>query len=149
MNRTLILGRLQQLTGSLKPAPGASVDELPALQRSLAEQLVTDPEFTVSGNRLHHESAQADPTADLSAQLGHLDKLLSGLTATVVPGPAPLVFRRETGFSNNLLGNSVPSWASGMAPTKTFGPFLDEHGLQIWFDFYCRCFFRAAPPPLS
>src|SRR5207249_2697625 len=25
---------------------------------------------------------------------------------------------------------------SGMAPTKSFGPFLDEHGLQVWFDFY-------------
>jgi hypothetical protein len=152
MNRTLILGRLQQLTGSLKPAPGTSVDELHALQRSLAEQLVTDPGFTVSGNRLHHESAQADPTADLSAQLGHLDTLLSGLTAAVVPGPTPLVFRRETGFSNNLLGNSVPSWASGMAPTKTFGPFLDEHGLKIWFDFYfavrlVQVFFQGSPTP--
>ena len=23
-----------------------------------------------------------------------------------------------------------------MAPTKSFGPFIDEHGLQVWFDFY-------------
>ncbi len=152
MNRTLILGRLQQLTGSLKPAPGTSIDELPALQRSLAEQLVADPGFAVSGNRLHHESAQAEPTADLSAQLGHLDKLLSGLTAAVVPGPAPLVFRRETGFGNSLLGNSVPSWGGGMAPTNSFGPFLDEHGLQVWFDFYfavrlVQVFFQGSPTP--
>ena len=136
MNETVILGKLQQLTGGLKPAPGTSVDELPALQRSLAEQLAADPEFAVSGNRLHHENAQAEPSADLSVQFGHLDTLLAGLTPTQIPGPAPLVFRRETDFSNTLLGNSVPQWGSGMAPTKTFGPFLDEHGLRIWFDFY-------------
>ena len=23
-----------------------------------------------------------------------------------------------------------------MAPSQTFGPFLDEHGLLIWFDFF-------------
>jgi hypothetical protein len=136
MDRTLILDKLHQLTGGLKPAPGTSIEHLPALQRSLAEQLVADPDFTVSGNRLHHESAQAEPAADLSAQISHLDSLLAGLTPAQSAGPAPLVFRRETHFSNTLLGNSVPHWGSGMAPTKSFGPFLDEHGLQVWFDFY-------------
>ena len=136
MDRTLILDKLHQLTGGLKPAPGTNIEHLPALQRSLAEQLAADPEFTVSGNRLHHESAQAEPSADLAAQLSHLDSLLAGLTPAQAPGPAPLVFRRETHFSNTLLGNSVPHWGSGMAPAKSFGPFLDEHGLQVWFDFY-------------
>jgi hypothetical protein len=136
MNRALILGRLQQLTGSLKPAPGTSVDELPALQRSLAEQFAADPAFTIFGNRLHHAAAQAEPSADLSIQSSHLSDLLAGLAPPEITGPAPLVFRRETDFSSNLLGNSVPLWGSGMAPTKTFGPFLDEHGLQVWFDFY-------------
>jgi hypothetical protein len=136
MDRTLILDKLHQLTGGLKPAPGTSTEHLPALQRSLAEQLAADPEFTVSGNRLHHESAQAEPTADLSDKISHLDSLLSVLTAAQMTGPAPLVFRRETHFSNTLLGNSVPHWGSGMAPTKSFGPFLDEHGFQVWFDFY-------------
>jgi hypothetical protein len=152
MNRTLIVGRLQELTGNLQPASGTSVDELPALQRSLAEQLASNPAFAVSGNQLPHESAQPGSTADQSAQLSRLEKLLSGLTPAATPGPAPLVFRRETGFSNSLLGNSVPSWGSGMAPTKTFGPFLDEHGLQVWFDFYFAvrlvqvCFQGGAAP---
>ncbi|HEX9143497.1 MAG TPA: hypothetical protein VGA09_04440, partial [Candidatus Binatia bacterium] len=136
MDKTVIAGRLQQLTGSLKPARGTGADQLPALQRSLAEQLATDPAFTISGNRLHHQSAQPEPSADLSVQLGRLDALLAALTPAPIPGPTPLVFRRETDFSNSLLGNSVPQWGSGMAPTKTFGPFLDEHGLQVWFDFY-------------
>ncbi len=136
MNRTFILGRLQQLTGGLEPAPGTGVDELPALQRSLAEQFAADPAFTISGNRLHHENAQIEQSADLSAQLGDLDALLAGLTPKQAPGPSPLVFRRETDFSNSLLGHSVPHWGSGMAPAKTFGPFVNEHGLQVWFDFY-------------
>jgi hypothetical protein len=76
MNRTLIMGRLQELTRNLKPAPGTSVDELPALQRSLAEQLAANPAFAVSGNQLPHESAQPASTADQSTQLSHLERLL-------------------------------------------------------------------------
>jgi hypothetical protein len=152
MNKSLILDKLQQLTGSLKPAPGASVDELPALQRSLAEQLAADPAFTVSGNRLHHAVAEVETFVDLSTQFSHLSDLLNGITPTQVTGPAPLVFRRETDFSSSLLGNSVPLWGSGMAPTKTYGPFLDEHGLQVWFDFYfpirlVQVFLQGSPTP--
>jgi hypothetical protein len=138
MDKAFILGRLQQLTGSLKPAPGTSADELSSLQRNLAEQLAADPGFTVSGNRLQHEAAQAEPVVDLSARFSHLSGVLTAppVAAAAVPAPAPLVFRRETSFSSSLLGNSVPQWGSGMAPSKTFGPFLDEHGLLIWFDFF-------------
>ena len=138
MDKTFILGRLQQLTGSLKPAPGTSADELSSLQQNLAEQLAADPGFTVSGNRLQHEAAQAEPAVDLSARFSHLSDVLTALpaAAVAVPALAPLVFRRETSFSSSLLGNSVPQWGSGMAPSKTFGPFLDEHGLLIWFDFF-------------
>ena len=138
MDQTVILGRLQQLTGSLKPAPGTSADALSTLQRHLAQQLAADPGFTVSGNRLQHEAAEAGPTVDLSARFSHLSEVFSALpgAAADVSAPAPLVFRRETAFSSSLLGNSVPQWGAGMAPSQTFGPFLDEHGLLIWFDFF-------------
>ena len=49
---------------------------------------------------------------------------------------SPLIFRRETAFRSNLLGNSVPEWATGMAPSASYGPFLDEHGLNVWFDLF-------------
>ena len=39
-------------------------------------------------------------------------------------GAAPLVFRRETAFRNNLFGGSVPEWGVGLAPTVSFGPSL-------------------------
>ena len=120
MDNTFILGRLQQLTGSLKLAPGTSADELSSLQRNLAEQLAADPGFTVSGNRLQHQAAQAEPAVDLSARFSHLSDVFTAppAAAAAVPSPAPLVFRRETSFSSSLLGNSVPQWGSGMAPSN-------------------------------
>ncbi len=137
MDQTVILGWLQQLTGSLKPAPGTSADALSTLQRHLAQQLAADPGFTVSGNRPQHEAAKVEPTIDLSARFSHLSEVLSAPPgAAGVSTPAPLVFRRETAFSSSLLGNSVPQWGAGMAPSQTFGPFLDEDGLLIWFDFF-------------
>src|SRR5258707_14387230 len=102
MNRTLITGRLQELTRNLKPAPGTSVDELPALQRSLAERLAANPVFAVSGNHVPHENAQPESTADQSAQLSHLEKLLSGLTPAATTGPAPLVLRTGSGLTTKL-----------------------------------------------
>ena len=80
-----------------------------------------------------------EAAVDLTARFSHVSDLLTVTPAAQATAPAPLVFRRETSFSSNLLGNSVPQWGSGMAPTKTFGPFVDEHGLQVWFDFFYPC----------
>ena len=30
----------------------------------------------------------------------------------------------------------MPEWAAGAAPAVSFGPFLDENGLRIWFDLF-------------
>ena len=57
MDQTVILGRLQQLTGNLKPAPGTSADALSNLQRHLAQQLAADPGFT----RLRKPTAASKP----------------------------------------------------------------------------------------
>lgn len=136
MDKDAILTRLQSLTRDLKAAPGTKSDELRLLRRSLLEQLAINPDLAISGSRIRQEFTQpagpAEPTSDFSG-------LLDQLTAQSVTQPqtvTPLVFRRETAFNSNLLGNSVPSWASGLAPTRTHGPFLDERGLQIWFDFF-------------
>jgi len=128
--------RLQQLTGGLEPTGGASADQLKKLQRSLAEQLVARPDFTVFGQRLHHEGAQhLEALTEEAEEFSHLDELFDQPT-TEAAEVAPLVFRRETEFRSNLLGNSVPTWGSGLAVTESYGPFLDDNGLHIWFDFY-------------
>ncbi|HKR58482.1 MAG TPA: hypothetical protein VJS64_02015, partial [Pyrinomonadaceae bacterium] len=130
--------RLQQITGGLRGAPGSESGELRALQQGLAEQLAVNAEFTVFGHRLHHEGAEhlKVMTAERD-EFTHLDQLFErSFRAETTATPAPLVFKRETDFHSNLLGNSVPTWGSGMAAAKSYGPFLDENGLKVWFDFY-------------
>lgn len=137
MNKQHIRTKLQQITGGLKPAVGASGDQLKALQRSLAEQLSVDAGFTVFGHRLHHEGAQhLEVVTEEADQFSHLDELFERPVFAEEPTVAPLVFKRETEFRSNLLGNSVPVWGSGLAVAKSYGPFIDENGLHVWFDFY-------------
>jgi hypothetical protein len=136
MNIPQIRTRLQQLTGGLRPAQGTGSDQLKALQRNLAAELAANADFSVLGHRLHHEGAQhLEVVSEEGGEFSHLDKLFEQ-PLRAEGTPAPLVFKRETEFRSNLLGNSVPTWASGMAVTETFGPFLDENGLRVWFDFY-------------
>ena len=136
MNKQQIHTRLQQITGGLRPAAGADHEQLTKLQRSLAQQLAADPEFTVFGQRLHHEGAQHLEAFTDVDQFSHLDQLLEPAILADEPAIAPLVFKRETEFRSNLLGNSVPVWGSGLAAAESYGPFIDENGLHVWFDFY-------------
>src|SRR6267154_2381496 len=137
MNKQPLRTRLQQLTGGLKPVAGAANEQLRGLQKSLALQLTINPEFTVFGQRLHHEGAQhLEAATDMADEFSHLDELFDQPAIESGPTIPPLVFRRETEFRSNLLGNSVPAWGSGMAVTESFGPFIDAHGLHVWYDFY-------------
>ncbi|MEP6932968.1 MAG: hypothetical protein ABI988_03355, partial [Nitrospirota bacterium] len=136
MDKIASLRRLQQITGNIQPAAGSSADELSSLQRKLLEHLAADPDLTVSGNRAQPQFAQAESASDLSTKFSHLSDILMAPASAQSATTPPLVFRRETSFSSSLLGNSVPTWGSGLAPSQTFGPFLDEHGLQVWFDFF-------------
>src|SRR5215468_4509818 len=132
MDNDAILARLHGLTGNLKPASGSRPDELRLLQRCLLEQLVVNPDLAVSGNRTRQEFPKPFASTESSSHLSGLLDQLKARTATQA-AVTPLVFRRETAFNSSLLGNSTPSWASGLAPSQTYGPFLDERGLQVWF----------------
>ena len=136
MDKDALLTRLHSLTGGLTPAPGSRSDELPLLQRNLLEQLAINPDLAVSGNRTRQEFTQPVAFTEPSSDFSRLLDRLAAQAATQLPTVTPLVFRRETVFNSSLLGNSVPSWGSGLAPTQTYGPFLDERGLKIWFDFF-------------
>lgn len=137
MEKELIFTRVEQLTGNLKPTGSASAEDLRALQRTLAESFADDPTFQVFGDRLHHEGAhQMEAASGPAGRFSHLEDLLERRIVTEEAGAPPLVFRRETEFHNNLLGHSVPVWGSGMAPTRSLGPFVDDLGLHVWFDIY-------------
>ncbi|MBC7851433.1 MAG: hypothetical protein H7Y31_16945 [Chitinophagaceae bacterium] len=130
-----VLHKLQRITGSLKTSEASSASELKGFHRSLAEAMIRNPELDVSGNLTHHELAEKESTVDLSDRFSHLSDLFEKkLRAS--NEPSPMIFRRDTAFRNNLLGSSVPLWGSGMAASKSYGPFIDDFGLPVWFDFF-------------
>ncbi|MGH8516567.1 MAG: hypothetical protein ACREUE_03810, partial [Panacagrimonas sp.] len=143
--------KLQQIVGRLAVSDGTRGDELGRFERTLAKHLRANPNLTIRGNKPNHE---APDEGDLpQACLAHFEGLFARESATTAAGASPLIFRRETAFRSSLLGNSVPEWASGMAPTESFGPFIDEHGLKVWFDIYLPAAlvsftFSGAPAPV-
>ena len=139
MNTPAHLARLQQPDGPPDSRrPDAPADELGRFERTLARHLRDNADITIRGNRLPHEGADAlDEATDAFAnRIRDIEAELSRQPAASDPCRCPLVFRRETAFRSNLLGNSVPEWATGMAPSASYGPFLDEHGLHVWFDLF-------------
>ena len=138
MEKERIFSRLQQLTGKLKPGDRSTANDLHELQKALVTHLARDETFAVSGERLHHEGAEhLEASRETSFdRFAHLDPIIEASIADEESEVAPLVFRRATAFQSNLIGNSVPVWGSGLATSKSFGPFIDEHGLGVWFDFF-------------
>ena len=141
MNTRAHLARLQQLTGRLTPSAEAPGDELGRFEGTLVRHLRDHADLTIKGNRLPHEGADhlEDATEDFAQRVRNVESGLArqpaGSTRAGVT-PAPAIFRRETAFRSNLLGTSIPEWATGMAPSASYGPFLDEHGLLVWFDLF-------------
>jgi hypothetical protein len=137
VNTRAHLARLQQLTGRLTPSPDAP-DELVRFERTLARHLLDNADITIRGNRLPHEGADAlgESTDAFANRIRDIEAELARQPASAAPAASPVIFRRETAFRSNLLGNSVPEWATGMAPSASYGPFLDEHGFHVWFDLF-------------
>src|ERR1039457_4433639 len=137
MNKNLVLSRLHLITGHLQSSPGTTGGDIKTFQRKLAEQLIQNPGLVISGNRLHHEAAQPSEAVENPVdRFSHLDGLFERADTPDIAATPPLIFRRETAFLNSLLGNSVPAWGTGLAVSDSFGPFFDEHGLPVWFDFF-------------
>ncbi|WP_293676944.1 hypothetical protein [uncultured Phenylobacterium sp.] len=126
------LSDVRRLTARLSdPGPGGG--ELQRLRSTLARVAGAQPGLELRGHQLGFETIE-----ELDAQLAgdQLDEIEPNLQPAAASVAAPLVFRRETGFRSDLLGNSVPDEAVGMAPAETFGPFIDDLGRQVWFDLF-------------
>jgi hypothetical protein len=149
------LSRLQQLTGRLTPSPTAPADDLARFERTLAQHLRDNADLTIKGNRLPHEGADVldEATEAFVQRIRNLESELARQPARAASAASPVIFRRETAFRSNLLGNSVPEWGTGMAPSASYGPFLDEHGLHVWFDLFepirlISVYFAGSPAPV-
>jgi hypothetical protein len=151
METNRLLSQIQALIGNLRPANQAETKELKALGRALGQALVDHPDLSVTGNSVAaaapSQSAQMETTGKTetsAASSSHIVELLKSELLQLSPSPQagavppakPLIFRRETPLRSNLLGSSVAEWAVGMAPSQTFGPLRNEHGLPVWFDFF-------------
>ena len=149
MNRRLILSKLQTLTADLQPSTSTSTDDLHSLQLALARALQSNPELLIQGNHLPQMGLPSEMSPELA---GHLDGLLASTLPLPPTAAAPLVFRRESALHSDFLGASSPGWGAGMAPTQTFGPFVNELGVHVWFDFYAavqlvQVFLKGASSP--
>jgi hypothetical protein len=137
MDTKQVLASLQRLTGNLSPADAAEREQFDALLRTLTQLLVSHPELSVTGNPMLDITSVAPESAGpkTAAPSPHVAEILQQpiMQAT---GPAPLVFRRETAFRNDLFGGSVPEWGVGLAPGSSFGPISTEQGIPVWFDFF-------------
>ena len=129
--------QLYQQVGRVRLDADTPADELDRFHRAIARAYAANPDLRITGNRLAHEGSDAIVDPDHARTFA--DRIADAVAtpATAADSIAsPVIFRRETAFRSNLLGHSVPDWGTGMAPTVSFGPFLDEHGLQIWFDIF-------------
>jgi hypothetical protein len=129
-----LFAKLRHLTNGLAVSSEAVPGEIERLQDMLAEVLHAHPDFAILGNRPAFEVTVDSTEPPLSEAL--IARVGAILAQPAAPAAAPIVFRRETAFRSNLLGNSVPDAAVGMAPTESFGPFIDKLGRRFWFDVF-------------
>ncbi|MEO7768163.1 MAG: hypothetical protein ABIS01_12080, partial [Ferruginibacter sp.] len=150
MDKLLLVQQLKQITGELQAATKGQNEHLKRLERKLAEQIIHNPGFTISGSNLH-QAAIATVLDDSIESVAHInDVLAESTTKTIAPA---LAFRRETSMRSNLLGNSVAEWGSGLAANETMGPFIDKNGLEFYFDFFfsvhmIQVFISGVPYPV-
>jgi len=121
---------VQHLASRLAETHDTPRNDLRKLKTALADVLRAHGAAAIRGNRLAFELAD-DLDLDVEAESTPDDA-----DAPADAGAPPLIFRRETRFRSGLLGSSVPDEALGMAPSASYGPFLDEFGRNVWFDLF-------------
>ena len=128
-----VVARLAELTASLIPAAGTSVEALERTRRLLSEALL---------------SAQLEPLTDTAAAPIGVDSLASELTedgrdaltrvvrevSQATRDPSLRMFRRTWPILAQHVRHAVPSWARGWELRDSFGPFESAEGALVWWD---------------
>ena len=137
MNETAIAQVLLQTTGSLKPASFTTVADLEETRTILAqtllhgiapEQLISKPATGAAKPAVVH-AATFDDTVQSQIQK---------LATSVLAGHDPAATPTQLAYLSSLAApsTSAPAWASGMAVTKTLGPFEDNSGIPYWLHIF-------------
>jgi hypothetical protein len=118
-------------TAGLEPTDSSTQAELADLRRALIASFQTGQAISDVGTPL-------DPVADdpdLVKELTYLIANPEPAASPPVSGATMRVARRSTPVSRLALG-AESSWAAGLKPSRTFGPFVDKAGLPSWFDVF-------------
>ena len=128
---------LASLTGSLQTdqPTNESTAQIEELFKHLS--LALPSSFQISDTRLPQfafEKIQPSTIASLHPDIREKVLQLSGQEG--IRDNEFKVFMRESPVRDVNALRSTPSWASGAAVDRTFGPFLNVDGRRVWFDFF-------------
>lgn len=123
-NKTEFIERLASLVGDLEVGPDVSSNELVAVRRLAAQALL-------GGQSEVPELGLPDPSVDLTSLLPLFEE------PALEPDPeGVLVSRRMLPIFSTQMADSLPLWAAGRAIERTFGPFRDRLGRDVWIDLF-------------
>lgn len=135
MTHEQLLGLMETLTGHLHTSTTAEEQALNNVQQMLASSLAEQPlpvsnqQFSFAGSDMFF------PQNIQSGRLANLEEIVSK-TLDKKEEADLRVFARDLPVHTTQVTGSVPNWAAGSRPVRTEGPFINNDGRRIWFDFY-------------
>lgn len=107
-------------------------DQFGELRELLPRVLLTEDEQQLKATHFSFENADVFSPENVPFERRSEINLLAETTAA----SDYRLFVREVPVRSTLLQGSSPSWASGAAAERSFGPFANADGRQFWFDFF-------------
>lgn len=111
---------------------GERREEFDQLQDFLPRVLLPEDARQLKASQFSFESADLFSPENIAAIRG-------AAIARVAQANAAAEYRlfvREVPLRSTQLFGSNPSWASGAAPERSFGPFVNQDGRRYWFDLF-------------
>jgi hypothetical protein len=125
--------KLAALTADLKPLPGASHEKLHQARVLIASALAS----VNSSVHLPSPSAALPASTPTAPELlGALEAAISESSPDLVDGNSFAIVRRTIPLTVSGISGLSPDAVAGYAADRTFGPFLDPIGRQVWIDLY-------------
>lgn len=140
MDQQQLLRLVNELTGSILPAPNQPANAVETLQRSVIESLLKQSEAAGS-TPLKFENLEEFSTESMgeTARLrleGLVTEAADAVQKRSEEHPFYKVYRREVPIISSQVEASVPAWGRGALIEKTLGPYILSSGRRVWFDFF-------------
>ena len=123
-------GFLSRVIGHL--AVEERTEEFAQLQDLLSHSAFPEDTQELAGSMFSFEGADLfSPERVARVQSEAIERL-----ARTSADPEYRLFVRQVPVRSTQLHGSNPSWASGAAPERSLGPFVNRDGRRFWFDFF-------------